>query len=80
MKATILRLTLATALALGSLTACTKNPDDSGTAPGVKELKDGKKKKLKKDGTKKEKKKDKKAKDDTAPATPDAPAKTNPAP
>ena len=79
MKATILRLTLATALALSSLTACTKNPD--GADPAGKELKDGKKKKLKKDGTKKEKKKDKKAKDDdTAPATPDAPAKPEPAP
>ena len=41
MKATILRLTLATALALSSLTACTKNPDAAD--PAGKELKDGKK-------------------------------------
>lgn len=77
MKATILRLTLAVALALGTLTACSKKPED-GASPAGKELKDGKKKKLKKDGTKKEKKKDKKPKDDTAPATPDVPANPEP--
>ena len=82
MKSIILRLTLATALALGGLTAC-KKPDGgtgSSEAPKEKLKKDGTKKKLKKDGTKKDKKvkKDKKPKDITdpvAPATPTPPVK-----
>ncbi len=74
MKSIILRLTLASVLALSGLTACPKKPD--GTAPvQVEELKNGHKQKLKKDGTKKAKKvkKDKAPTDPIAPATPAPP-------
>lgn len=75
MKSTILRLTLATALALSGFTACSKKPDGTGSGQ-VEELKNGKKKKLKKDGSKKAKKvkKEKTPKDPLAPATPAPPA------
>ena len=77
MKSIILRLTLATALALSSLTAC-KKPDAGTNSPEAKKeklKKDGTKQKLKKDGTKKDKKKDKKKDitDPVAPATPEPP-------
>ena len=72
MKSTTLRLTLATVLALGGLTACPKKPDG---APPVEELKNGHKVKLKKDGSKKRKKvkEEKPATDPIAPATPAPP-------
>ena len=72
MKSTVLRLTLATVLALSGLTACTKKPD--GPAP-VEELKNGHKQKLKKDGAKKAKKvkAEKPPTDPLAPATPAPP-------
>ena len=74
MKSIVLRLTLASALALSGLTACTKKPESTELKPD--------KKKIKKDGTnlkeKKKEKKEKKAgktpKDPVAPATPAPPA------
>ncbi len=76
MKSIILRLVLASSLALGSVTACKKPDAATGSSEASKEKlkKDGTKKKLKKDGTKKEKKKDKKPKDITDPVAPATPA------
>ena len=77
MKSIILRLVLASALAVGGLTACKKADSNPGAgvpgAPKEKLKKDGTKKKLKKDGTKKDKK-DKKPKDITDPVAPATPA------
>ena len=72
MKSILLRLVLASALALGGLTACKKPDAAAGSSEAGKEKlkKDGTKKKLKKDGTKKDKKKDKKPKDITDPVAP----------
>ena len=76
MKSIFLRLTLATALALGGLTGCKKSDGDAGSPQATKEKirQDGTKKKLKQDGTKKEKKVKKSKLDITPPAAPATPA------
>ena len=76
MKSIILRLVLASALALGGLTACKKPDAAAGSSEAGKEKikKDGTKKKLKKDGTKKEKKVKKSKLDVTPPSAPAPPA------